>query len=466
MTALAERPRFLYPLAAAAAAVLGAATYVQPRIAFGLVGLLIVVWAAFRHPVGNLLGLLFLTAVIPYGIQKLAGVSRPGLLPSDLLLIIGVVWSLVAMSRMKLDRRWLIFGGVLVAYIGWSVLQAVHGYTNGGTPSDIGYELRIQIGLASFLIAIPILRDPVRRARLWQGMLVIAVLLGLWGITQYLVTIPFGGAEDFGVREGVALTSGGRGQVQGGLYGFGPALIMCAAALLSGGVTSERARRWLWIGVLVNIGGLLFTFERTFWVAAVLAIGWVVVRAGHAQRVRALIMLPLAAVIALGVLSVAAPAEFTTARERLLSIGQYTSDNSVRFRVVESRHVVARIEASPIIGSGLGTTIYWGQPWQRTPAREVTYTHDGYFWLMWKQGIPAALVLFGLLAAAALLRRPPALPPLERGLRNGAQATLLALLLSSVTFPVVNTLAITAVIGVLLAIAIVPPRHEAPVEIV
>ncbi|MCW2990172.1 MAG: O-antigen ligase protein [Solirubrobacterales bacterium] len=467
MTALAERPVLLYPLFTGVAALLGAITYAQPRIAVGLVGVVIVTWTAYRRPVGNLLALIFLTAIVPYSVQKLVGVSRPGLLPSDLLLMIGIAWALVTVSRMPLDRRWVAFGAVLVVYMAWSVIQAVHGFRVGANPSDIGFELRIQLGFGAFLIAVPVLRDPVRRARLWRGLLILAIVLGAWGVLQYMVTIPFGGAQDFGVRQGVALTSGGRGQVQGGLYGFGPTLVLCAAALLSGAVTSHRARQALWLAVLLNIGGLLFTFERTFWVAAILGVGWVVVRAGRAQRARALVFLPLAAIVALAALSIAAPNEFTTARERLLSIGQYTSDNSVRYRVVESRHVADQIKAHPLLGSGLGTTIYWGQPWQRTPAVYTTYTHNGYFWLLWKQGIPFALVLFGLMGVAAFaFRRPPPLPPLERGMRNGAQAALMALLISSVTFPVFNTLAITAVIGVLLAIACLPPREEPAVEIV
>lgn len=465
VTAILERPLLLYPGAAALAAVYGALASASPKMALALLaGVLVVRWA-WTRPVGALCSVIFLTAVVPYGIQKLVGISRPGLLLSDVLLLVGMAWGLVTASRIALDRRWLRVGAVLALYLVLTFLQLVHGIQSGADVSQAGFEFRIQLGLGAFFLAVPLLRDPATRARVLKGLLVTALALGFWGIYQYVGKLPFSAAQDYGVRQGVALTTNGKGQVQGGLYGFGVAVIMCTAALLSGGLTTVRARRWVMVALVLNVGGLLLTFERTFWVAAAACVGLVIVRAGHAQRVKALILAPLAVILAIIALSLVAPGELATAQQRLLSIGQAAQSESIRYRVVESRHVAALVRARPITGYGFGAQVYWGRPWQRVAPKAYTYSHNGYLWLAWRLGIPVAALLLLLLGAAICLRAPPALPPLERGLRNGAQASLLGLLIASVTFPSFNTQGITAVMGVLLALACLPPRHEPPVTV-
>src|SRR5262249_14745255 len=64
--------------------------------------------------------------------------------------------------------------------------------------------------------------------------------------------------------------------------------------------------------------------------------------------------------------------------------------------------------------------------------------------------------LFGLLAWAIALRAPPEQDPALRSMRIGAQGGLVVLLLSSVTFPSFNSITITAVMGVLIAICFMP----------
>lgn len=460
VSALAERPALLYPAGLLAAALCGALATVDAKLALALIaGAALVRWA-WGRPVGTLLAVVFLTGVVPYGIQKLVGISRPGLLLSDVLLLLGMAWGVLASSRIALDRRWLWYGAGLGVYLGIALLQLLHGLAGGADISQAGFEFRIQLGLGAFFLTVPLLRDPATRARVLKGLLVIGLLLGAWGVYQYVGKLPFSAASDYGVRQGVALTANGRGQVQGGLYGFGVVVILCSAALLSGALTSVRARRWVTVALVLNAAGLLLTFERTFWLATIFCVGLVIVRSGRAQRAKALVLVPLGAVVVFVLLSLAAPNELSTARERLLSIGQAASSDSIRYRIVESRHVVDVVRAHPVTGSGLGAQVYWGRPWQRVPPHKYAYTHNGYLWVAWKLGVPAALLLLLLIGSAVALRAPPALPPLERALRNGAQAALLGLLIASATFPSFNTQAITAVMGVLLALAVMPPRPE------
>jgi O-antigen ligase len=173
------------------------------------------------------------------------------------------------------------------------------------------------------------------------------------------------------------------------------------------------------------------------------------------RRVKALVGTPIVAVLAVAVLGAVAPGTLTTARERVLSLGQYSSDDSVRYRVVESGFVLAQVRAHPVVGSGLAAEIFWGQPWAQVPPRTYAFTHNGYLWLAWKLGIPAAVLLVLVIGCAVLLRAPPGDDALSSGVRRGAQGALLGLLLATITFPSFNVLSITPAMGILIALAIV-----------
>ena len=98
------------------------------------------------------------------------------------------------------------------------------------------------MGFTAGLIAIPILADPDGRARLFKGLIWAGLAIGLWGIVQWTVDIPFTASEDAGVRAGVRFTTTGRGQIQGGLFAFPVAVAMSAAALLSQEIRSASTR--------------------------------------------------------------------------------------------------------------------------------------------------------------------------------------------------------------------------------
>jgi O-antigen ligase len=228
---------------------------------------------------------------------------------------------------------------------------------------------------------------------------------------------------------------------------------------VSGQVRSLSLRLILFATLFLNLASMLLTYERTFWVTTILGLVFVVIKGSRMQRGRALIGIPLTAAILLSVMATIAPAELTAARERLLSIGQYANDDSVRERIVETRHVLAKIDAHPFVGSGLGDTVFWGRPWQQVPPKAGWYAHNGYLWVAWKLGLLAALLLFALLAWAVFSRGPPVGGPLFRSLRTGSQAALLVLLLSSITFPSFNAVSITATMGVLAAVSLAPRRE-------
>jgi hypothetical protein len=333
------------------------------------------------------------------------------------------------------------------------VLEFVRALSLGRDASIAGAELRVLMGFGVALIAIPILRDAAQRRRLFLGLGVVAIILGLWGIAQWSLSIDFAAAEDAGLREGVSYTSSGKGQIQGGLYSFAPAIVIAFAVFISGAARSLSGRALLIAVMAVNALALLFTYERTFWVATIVGFAFVILRTTGRQRVMALVATPIVLAVLLAVSATVAPDVLGAARERLMSIGQYANDNSLRYRVVESEHVIGQIREHPLTGNALGATIFWGRPWEGVKPTTDEYAHNGYLWLAWKIGIPAALLLLALFLSA-VLRRPPDGDTLLRAFVVGSAAALLVLLLASITFPSFSALAITPTMALLLVIAL------------
>ena len=445
------------------ALVFGALVATKPLFALALPALFAAAALAWFAPVANLTLLLFLTAIVPYGVQNRFGLGGgsgvPGLLASDLVLMLGMLRAIVLLSGTTLDRRSRTVCGALLGFLAVGAVQALHGLAEGAGMSEVGAEYRVFVVLAgAALMAMPLLLDPGARQRLLRGMAILGLALGAWAVIQWTVEIPFADADDAGVREGILQTTEGRGQIQGGLFSFPVAVILAAAALVSGGLQTRLGRATAGVVLLANLAGLLLTYERTFWVATIIGLLFVVAGSSGRARVRALFWGPLAIVVFFSVMSTVAPDTLGAARERLLSLGDYQSDNSLRYRIIESRHVVDEIKQRPLTGSGLAAEIYWGRPYEGVPPSSQDFAHNGYLWIAWKLGLIGAALLFGAMLFVLIGRAPPAASPLAASLRTGARAALLTLLLSSVTFPSFTQLSSAPVLGLLLALAVVPMR--------
>ena len=87
----------------------------------------------------------------------------------------------------------------------------------GAEAGTAGTELRVLLGFGAAVIALPLLRDPAARGRLFAGVAWFGLAVGVWGMVQWLVDLPSTAAEDAGVRAGVRFTTEGRGRIEGGL---------------------------------------------------------------------------------------------------------------------------------------------------------------------------------------------------------------------------------------------------------
>jgi O-antigen ligase len=191
-------------------------------------------------------------------------------------------------------------------------------------------------------------------------------------------------------------------------------------------------------------------------VATAFGIVLIAARTDRVRRARTVVW--IAVLVTGGLLAVAAvsPTTFGTAQERLLSIGAYQTDPSVRYRDDESRFVIDKIRAKPLLGSGLADSIHWNLPWLGTRLQDDEYTHVGYLWLLWREGVIGAALLLSLLLLAAAWPGRAKAGPLPAGVRVGCQAGLAALLLVSMTFPPYQAIQIMYVVGFLVAYAAIP----------
>jgi len=435
----------------------------NPPMGLGLLGLAIACALAFLAPVAHVTLLLIATAVVPYSAQNHlgigigAGTGKPGLLLADLLLLGGLarVGWLVARRRYPTEKRTLAVSAALVGFVALASLQFLHGLLRGHDVSLMGAELRVLLGFTTFVITVPLLADPRSRRPLLASLLAIALMLGTWGMIQWVAQIPYSGAGDYGIRPGVRLAESGIGSIQGGLFGFPVAVIGCYAALV-GMSLGRLPRATLVVAIMLNSAALVLTFERTLWFATFAGLALATMWTPAGRRRAALKVGSLALALTIVAIAVFSPSQFRAAAERLASIGQYRTDNAVNERIKESRAVIDQIANHPLEGSGLGSEIFSGHGWVRRPADDGTFTHNGYLWLAWKVGIPAALVLVATIGAAVGVRRRGAGYALPDPIRIGAQGALAALLVVNVAFNVFRGFGITAVVGLLLALVFTP----------
>ena len=439
--------------------VAGALAAADPRMAGGLAGAIVITGMAFLLPVAHLSALLVATAIVPLDIQNQislgGGLDSPGLLPSDALLLTGLARAVLVLGGGDLDRRQRRTALAALVVLALAGLQFVHGLVAGTAPADAGAELRVILGLAgTLLISVPVLADPARRRRLYRALVVVGLLVGLWGIAQWTLGLRFGDTEEVLASSGGGFTTAGRTI---GQYAFPVAAIMALAAWTSGQVGSLGARTLLVAVIATNILAAILTFERTFWIVTIIGMGFVVLTARGAQRARVLLMTPIVLGLLFAGLSTFAPNELEAAQARFESIGDYAIDPSVRYRLAESRLVLEEIRASPVIGSGFGATIFIGRPGTYVQPKPRRYAENGYLWLVWKLGLPGALLVVALLVVAIVPRRGiPDEDPLSSAVRHGARGALVALLVATITFPSFNSLTITPAMGLLVAIALAP----------
>lgn len=441
-----------------AAAIAGAAAAQAPRMAVGVVCAGLVLLLAFRAPVAHLLALVALTTIVPLAVQARFGsggnVNAAGVLPSDVFLVTGLARALAVLPHQPLRRVTSLAGGLIAVFLAAAALQLIHAMAIGRPLSGVGGEFRALLGFGAVLIALPILDRPDQRRRLLIGLTGLGLALGLWGVAQFALHLRF--SDPNAPIDPGSFTTGG---LVIGMFAF-PMAAIVALAVLTGSPPRSRAGRAVLYAVLVtNAAAVVLTFERTFVVTMLAGFAVVFLRSVGRQRIRIVLSGAVVGVCCVLGLAVASPAALHAYAARLTSIRTAQSDPSVTYRVDESRQVAGQIRSEPLTGSALGATILIGRPGTTLPLAPRRYAENGYLWLAWKLGLPAALLLLSALGLAVLAPRTPGEDVGSLILRRGCQAGVLSILLASVSFGSFTQIGMTAATGVLVALCIGTPMR-------
>jgi hypothetical protein len=443
----------LAPRAAAVALMLvapacGAIASREPRLAAGVLAVGGALLLAHRAPALHLLALLALTTIVPLELQARLGsggsVYSAGILPSDLLLLTGLARALVVLPRQPIGRFSIAAAALTAVFVALAAAQLAHALGLGRPVSGAGGEFRALLGFGTLLVALPIVADARQRRTLMTGLAWVGLVLGCWGCAQFALHLRF---TDVDVPLDAFQTAG---RVVG-LFAFPAAATLALAALTGGSVRGSGARALFAAILVANVAAIVLTFERTFILVTLIGFALVFLRGTPRQRLQLAMVTPAVAVTTVLGLGVLAPAALSAYGQRLATLTEASADPAIQYRVAESRMVESEIRARPVSGSGLGATILIGRPGTNTPPAPRRHAENGYLWLAWKAGIPAALVMCLLLVMAV------AGPPTRsegrdaKAVRRGFQAALATIAVASLSFPSFNQMGITAAMGVLIA---------------
>jgi O-antigen/teichoic acid export membrane protein len=442
----------------AAAVIAGAASAREPRISAGLAVAALALVLSFRAPVAHLLLLIVVTLIVPQSVQARFGsggsVNAAGILPSDLLLIAALVRALVVLPRrpLPLSARWA--AALMVAFLAAAAVQVVHALQLGRPLSGVGGEFRVLLAFGALLAALPLVADSRSRRRLLTGLPFVGLALGLWGVAQFALGLRFD-QPDLGTSVSTFLTAG---RVVG-LLGFPVAAVLSLAAVTGAPPRAAPARALLLATFATNSLAIVLAFERTIVFVTLIGFALVFVRATAGQRLRMLAWAPPVVGIGLVLVALASPGVLPAFAQRLSTLTALRSDPSVLYRLDESRIVGRQIAAHPLAGSGLGATILIGRPGTNVPLAPRRFAENGYQWLAWKVGLPAAALLWALLALAILVRGGRGEPHADAVLRCGCQTALAVLAIATLTFPSFNDLEVAPAAGLVAALALCRPHR-------
>ncbi|MFC2130545.1 O-antigen ligase family protein [Bacteroidota bacterium] len=147
----------------------------------------------------------------------------------------------------------------------------------------------------------------------------------------------------------------------------------------------------------ISIIGLVTSFSRTFWILLVFELIVIVYYLTGRQRIKLIIYTLITTVILLSaaffVFQDKAKIAFTLIENRFVSATKGTKDISVQSRFDEYEVVWKGIKEHPMGGNGLAKEIsFWNL--LSTSTSRARFIHNGYLFIMFRLGIPAALICF------------------------------------------------------------------------
>ncbi len=349
-----------------------------------------------------------------------------------------------------------------VLFLALVPVSVVHAYFfRGVPPKDVLGEGRHLMFLLLFPMALMVLDTPERLRRFVTGLVVLGLLFSVGQILQGIFHVRVFGdsgrlvvAETLDVRSYEATVSN-----TGGLN-----IIILVIFIAAGWYALKAIKTFRFLALAsLSAVGILLTFGRTTWGSVLLGMAVVVALLGVRNSGKMLMWSLVGAVLAFSTLIAVKPAMLDAFVARATSVGKEIEyGSSAAWRYYEAAQVMPQIAANPLRGLGLGAAY-------RAPARsdalpeQVRYIHDGYLYLASKLGIPAlALLLWclGVVMAFSWQGARTAHDARARGVHAAVCASVIGILLASITEPHLMRDSSLAFIGITAGIVVAMRRYE------
>ena len=348
-----------------------------------------------------------------------------------------------------------------VLFLSLVPISVVNGhFIRGVSLKDALGEGRHLMYLLLFPIALMVLDTPQRLRRFVTGLVVLGMLFSVGQILQGIFHIRVFGdsgrlvlAETLNVRSYDATVSN-----TGGLN-----IIIIVIFMAAGWYVLKAIKTFKFLALASLCGvGILLTFGRTTWGSVLLGMVVVVALLGVRKSGRMLMGSLVGALLALTTLIAVKPAMLDALVARATSVGKEIEyGSSAAWRYYEAAQVMPQIAANPLLGLGLGAAY-------RAPARsdalpeQVRYIHDGYLYLASKLGVPALALLLWCLGMVMLFSWRGARTEQDarlRGVHAAVCASVIGVLLASITEPHLMRDSSLAFMGVAAGMVVALRRH-------
>ena len=386
-----------------------AAALLPPVLTAALVpAALLAWWMAVRPEMGLLLLMAITGGLINYDQLPYLSLGPISLHVTDLillyLLVVAVIRLLIQRDfkyvRTPLDAPLLSFYALAALSVGTAIVQ-FH-----VQPNIAIREFRIVTYWLAFFAVTQLIRTPRQLATLFNGLVVLAVLMTAFVTLQMIVpslplvrvsseTLVTAGRESAGVS---------RVWITGERLTYVMLIVAVCVALLTPAVRTRRVFGLVTAGLLV---WLLLSFQRNYWFTTAVALGLLALVVKWPDRLRALrwgIFAALVLTVALSIPGNPLLPWAQAALDRATSVQADTLayDTSAILRETEIQYGLRKVAEYPLFGVGIGNDY---RPWIRrfdyfpgavTSHGLIWYCHNAYLWIWVKMGTAALLCFLWL----------------------------------------------------------------------
>jgi O-antigen/teichoic acid export membrane protein len=417
----------------------------NPKLAGAALIALVLLALTWQFPMEALIGMALVLPFYDFMLQVLRlklGLSGTELLAAqslkEVVLVVAIVATLLRNVRTRTaSGRWSLSGVLVLGIVALTIAWMPLAYST----TIALYGARSMLEPFVFWLAVYLARPDARRIQqMVSGLIVVATISSLFAIFQHFFWKSFYLAYDY---NGATTWAGGNFYAVGLNVDrssafmalpqeFGAYLMLAIALTVSWLVATRRAR--LFVPLIIMVGGLLVTFQRSSWIGTVVALLVFLWLAIQTRRWRhPLLVVGLVGAV-LAVVAVIVVARIDVAQ--MLSATLTLNDPSAHAHYTELFNDGPRLIGANPFGLGTGMS---GVRTESFTANLGQFYNETFYWTVAAQwGIPGLLLVVAFLVALVARARRLALDPrageLTRRLGAAVAATTTGMLVASVTF--------------------------------